>query len=134
MPDERAGRKDLALDTDWVTAVGMVLLGLFCALFAVGITWTTLTGKWRVDPPSWVLGLLIAYGLWLTVAARDRRLRLVFGLLVLGPVLHVGAWFLHASRGTEVTIAIFDRWTDVIVCVGVCFYSIVWLKRRVKYV
>jgi hypothetical protein len=134
MPDERAGKKNLALDTDWVTAIGVVLLCLFCALFAVGITWTTLAGKWRVDPPSWSLGLLIVYGLWLTAAARDRGLRLVFGLLVLGPVLHVVAWLLHASRETEVTIAIFSRWTDVILAVGVCLHSVIWFKRRVRRV
>jgi hypothetical protein len=134
MPDEQAGEKKLALDTDWMTAVGMALLCLFCALFAGGITWTMLTGRWRVVPPSWALGLLIVYGLWLAVAARDQRLRLVFGVLVLGPVLRVVAWFLHASREAEVTIAIFDRWTDVILCVGACFYSIIWFKRRVRHI
>jgi hypothetical protein len=133
MPDEQAGDKNLALDTDWLTAASMAFLFLSCALMSIGVAWTMLTGRWGVSRLSWDTGFLIVCCVWL-IFVGDRTLRFAFALLLLGPVLRVFAWLLHVSPQTELTIGIFDRWTDVIVYAGLCLYCVVWFKCKIRYI
>ena len=126
--------KILAIDADWLTTSAMGALCLLCAFMAVGVAWTTLTGRWHAGPPSWELVFLVAYGIWLVFAFRDRLSRFAAGLLVLGPALRTFVWFIRASPQTELIVVSFSRWMDVILWAGGCLYSIVWFKRRIRYV
>lgn len=96
--------------------------------------WTTLTGKPSAGSLSWDFFFLIVYSFWLILALRDRLARFAAGFLVLGPALRIFAWVIRASPRTELVIILFVRWTDVILWAGGFLYSIVWFKRKIRYV
>lgn len=127
-------KKHLALDTDWASAFGMVLLFVLVSIMAAILAWTTLAGRWHLSKPTYTTGFLLVFGLWLIFDARDKWLKVAVGLLVADTMLEVLCAFMHVAMGTQIAVQLIARWVDVAVFVAMAVAAIVWFKSKIRYV
>ncbi len=100
-------KKNLTLDTDWLSAAGMVALFLICGFLGTGTVWLTLRGSFTVLRISWATPLAAGILLWFGFSIPDRRFSIPAVLLALGPISRIVLWLLHASAETQSTNTVF---------------------------
>jgi hypothetical protein len=126
---------EIALDCSWADAIAMVLVAVFCSMFAVVLAWTTINGYWKPHPPSIEnILFLIGVGVLVFYSTRDRRVRFAFGIFIFCDVWRAAAWLLHASSGVQRTTVLVDRWVTVAFFTAVAGYIVVWFKKTIRHV
>jgi len=127
-------KKHLAFDTDWASALvaagGLVIL----AFLGAGTIWMTLRGTLPVPKVGWSTPLLAAFIIYCAIVVPDKFLKTVCYVLAVGPISRMLLWVLRASPETQLMNAIFTRWIDSGLCLGICAYILFWFKAKVTHV
>jgi hypothetical protein len=126
-------RRRLALDADWVTAIGMLALAVICALLVCGIV-VSFSRPLRPAAVTWQTWLLFAYLAWGFVAVEERIFQIAAILLAVDPFSRILLSLFHASLETQLTNAWFTRWAELIVCIAGFIYVIKWFHLKVRHV
>jgi hypothetical protein len=127
-------KKRLALDTDWLTAAGMVALFLMSLCLGAGTIWITVRGTLTVSGVSWTTVLLAAAFLYFGFAVYERLFKIAAFLLASGPVSRIALSLLHASGETRRMNTIFTSWIDALVYLAVSVYVICWFRSKLTHV
>ncbi len=130
MTESQNPERRLAMNTDWVSAIGMVLLFALCAFFAGHGTWRLFHGEVHSVDTSWPIILAALFFLYIGIAARVKELKILFVLLALGPISKALLWKLKAPMDIQNMNSVFVGWIDVVVYVGVAAYILWWFKRN----
>jgi hypothetical protein len=132
MEKSGAVEKQLLLDTDWITAlftVGVILVFAFVAgLDLMGIM-KGITSSVKVTWETWVL---VVFGFYCFLTAKDWRVRAVFTFLIVETILEIAFWLAHAPMNVQLTNAAIFRIVDAVGLLGGCVYAIWWLSSKVR--
>jgi hypothetical protein len=126
--------KNLALRTDWLTALAALGAFLFFALLAFAMIWVTLRGTFKVNSPTWWTAPFAAFILYLGIKSSERLFRIGVLLLAFGPVSRIVLWLMRASYQARLTDEIFVRWIDSALYFAVCVYIIYWFRMKITHV
>lgn len=125
-------RKLFAIDSDWITTTfTFVSLPLF-GLIAAALIWNTFIGNWSVSRPSSSTVCLVVCCVAVLISTPERFFKLAIGLFLIHPILELLMWSFKASIDTYRTIAVLGRLTDIILCIVLVAWDIVWLKARIQ--
>jgi hypothetical protein len=132
--------KQLALDTDWLTAVlAAVAIGGFALLAGVS-AWQVLGGRpWHIQRPevSWqnIFGAIFAFWIAFGPGRAVPRVIRIFGFLLgANLTLHIALALAHVTRGTWSSFVPVDAWFHLLFWGAACVVMIIWLKQKVRYV
>jgi hypothetical protein len=127
-------KRRLALDADWTTAAGAVLVFVMCAFLGVATSWMTLRGTFKAALPSWWT-LLIAGGIiYCGITTSDKLFKTAAFVFAIGPASRMILWSLRASPETRWINEVFVRWIDTGVYFGICVYVVIWFGSRIRHV
>jgi hypothetical protein len=127
-------RKQLALDTDRGSAVAMVVLFVFCALFAARELFEIVRGTRPVIVIAWHTWLLLGLGILYCFGTRDRWFRAFCLILALSSASRIMLHVFDATVETQLANAALLRVIDLMLFVGGCVYIPWWFKSKVRYV
>ena len=127
-------KKQIVVDTDWITFTASLLFLLFCILAAFSTIRRIVSATPASVSVTWQSWVWLMFGSWLTWAAKPRVLKFGVGLLVLGTASRVLLWLVHASPGVQQSNAMVMRCVDGVVLVACVLYGGRWLKDQVHYV
>jgi hypothetical protein len=122
----------LVLDTDWVTAVALVLGSMLCGAAAIYSAKRILAGvpaTTQVTSQTW---LLLAVAGVLFASVRNRTVRFGLSLLALSAISRIALSAAGASMLVQRENAEVMRVVMIVVLAGACVYAIVWLTRKVQ--
>lgn len=125
-------RKLFAIDSDWITTTfALISLPLF-GLIAAALIRNTIIGNWSVSRPSFFTICLVVYCAVVLISTPERFFKLAIGLFLIHPVLELMMWSFKAPIDTYRTIAVAGRLTDIILCIGLVAWDVVWFKARIR--
>jgi hypothetical protein len=132
--------KQLALDTDWLTAVlAVVAMGGFALLAGVS-AWQVLGGRpWRIQrrEASWEIILVAVYGFWIAFGPGPTvpRVMRIFGFLLGADLtIQIAIALAHVIPGTWSGFLLVDARFHLLFWGAACVVMIAWLKRKIRYV
>ncbi len=127
-------RKQLALNTDWRPAVGMVALFVICALVAAGELFPIVRGAQPQIDVTWqswmLLAVLVSWFGW----GRERLFRIASLIGALSVASRILLHLLKATVETQFANAALLRIIDLMLCVGGCVGVSWWFKSKIRYV
>jgi len=129
-----APKKHLALDTDWMSAVIALCAIFIFGLLGTGTAWMILQGKPAVVSFAWWTPLIAVGCIYSAVVLRDKRLRIVLLIDVIGPLSRTVLWLARGSADTQLANEIFVRWIDTGLYLAICAYAVYWLKTKLRHV
>ena len=127
-------KKHLALDTDWVSLMSAVLAFLIFLLLGTGMTWVTLSGRFRVSSATWWTPLFATFLLYVSAKAPDKVVRIGALILAIGPLSEIILWLCRASYQTKLINEVFVRWIDSVLYFAVCGYTLYRVKSKITHV
>jgi hypothetical protein len=127
-------RKQLALDTDWGSAVVAVWAFFLCALFGTVTGVFTLKNRFHVSSVHWWTPLFAAWVIYIGLSFPERLLKISAFVFSIGPISRIILWLVRASSETRLTNEIFVRWIDTALYFAGCIYVVWWFKSKVRYV
>jgi hypothetical protein len=129
-----AKKKQLMLDTDWLSAVGMVLWFLICSMFLTGAAIKIAHGHWRPSSVSWHTWLALGACGWLFFQVKERHIRLVSIVFAVGPVSRILLKAFHANIDTQLANSAFLQVIELMLYIGGCGYAVWWFQSKIKHV
>ena len=127
-------KKHLALDTDWLSAMGAVCGFFIAGSLGAAFVWMTVRGTFKVTSPSWLAPLVAATLIYAGIRTSEKLFKIAFFVFAIGPVSRIVLWLARASNETRLINEIFVRWIDTALFFAACVYVIYWFKTKVRYV
>ncbi|HLW86954.1 MAG TPA: hypothetical protein VKR57_00600 [Terriglobales bacterium] len=124
----------IALDTDWLTALNVSFGIFFGALAAIGLIWNLIHGPIKASHANWSSPLFVLGLIYLGARESNKGFKAVLYVLAVGPISRMVLWVLRASAQTYFFNEIFVRSTWAGLCVIGWLYAIYWLKTKIKRV
>ena len=116
---------------DWVTALGLGVLLVVCALIAGSRAWRILTGASIKIEVTWQTWFVVMVCLWLTLQAKEREVRIAAGVLALSAASRILLRLIHASIPVQTANAEVARVIGMLFFAGVCFYIVRYIRQRI---
>ena len=126
-------KKTLELDMDWIAATLWVLVFLTLLVYGAFAVWRFTQGVFysSTRAPSWDTYFLAVFGVFLLLDLKNRRLRTLLGLVVLGPIARIALYWLGglaAQRAFAPGLALIDL---AVVALGLVLL-VSWFRERAK--
>jgi hypothetical protein len=133
-----APKKHLALDTDWTSAVTMVLLFIFCALFTALSAYSIFYRHHSAERITWRTWVMVGMAAWLFVSVRTSehksQIRAVIALMSVGPVSRIVLRIVHATVETQLANDAIVRVIDGLLFAGLGLSVLWWFKSKSRHV
>ncbi|MBZ5566776.1 MAG: hypothetical protein LAN64_02880 [Acidobacteriia bacterium] len=138
-------KKEVALDTDWLTAL-LVACGLLFLFVVIGFDiWHVVHGQFAFrlvprQPMFWRLSdsFFYAFAMFICVnvviKSEERILRFAFGLMLIGMLMHFVMIWLHLSSSTARVLTATSSITELPAFVLLAAYGLKWLRSKVVHV
>ena len=127
-------KKHLALDTDWLSALGAIWLFCLFAFFGAGTIWMLLRGTLKPTPVSWVTPLLAGTSIYFGIRIPEKLFKIAAFVFAIGPVSRIILWLVGASTDTWLINEIFIEWIFALWCLAACIYVIYWFRTKITHV
>jgi uncharacterized membrane protein SpoIIM required for sporulation len=137
-------KKEIALDTDWLTVV-LVACGLLFIFLVIGLDiWRAIHGQFAHRPASrqpifWRLldSFFYAFGIFICVnfviKSEERILRFAFGLMSIGILVNLVMMWLHLSSSTAWVLTATSNIIELPAFVLLAVYGLKWLRSKVVH-
>jgi hypothetical protein len=138
-------KKEIAFDTDWLTAL-LVACGLMFLFLVIGFDiWRAVHGQFAFrsvprQPMLWRLwdSFFCAFAMFICVnfviKSEERVLRFGFGLMSIGILVRFVMMWLRLSSSTAWVLAATSSITELPAFVLLAVYGLKWLKSKVVHV
>ena len=126
-------KKQLTLDTDWYTAISVLVAIVVFLAFGVASIWAALNRKWLDSPPTWqpVLTVVVLLGVLIKIPDRAARIGLI--LFLFRPLIRIIGWWLHFSLQAKAMNEWMGQWAALACCLIICVDGILWFRSKISY-